>query len=348
MTMSPGSQPRNEATRTSTFSRSNGSGPAAGPGSATSTAKTFAAALSARNKIPSGPNAIGPADPMSAVPACSPYSLCSFTSSSSCKRQPSADYATQLNSRQLRERNRGGCRSARRKNGLRGRDVGAGTDILVMGRAEGLAVLREVPFHGLVHQLPAAGPELERDDGDALRGAGRHGLVRRNVRAGAGARGGRAAPRLPGDLVHQAGRVTAVVDLRRPDLAEPGAVGEDAGQLAERRRDGRRLRGRGRGAGGRGRAGRGRRAGGGGLRGRRGRGGGRARSGRGLAAGHGGEAGGGQGRGGAGPQPRAAAGARGGRDGDLVGAVHGLSISPLSAAARLQPGHRPATGSLSP
>ena len=77
---SPAWQPRNEPTRASTFSRSNGSDPASGPGSATSTANTFAETLSARNKIPSGPNVIGPADRMSAAPARKPYSLIATSS----------------------------------------------------------------------------------------------------------------------------------------------------------------------------------------------------------------------------------------------------------------------------
>ena len=68
MTMSPAAQPRNEPTRASTSPMSNGSDPAAAPGSATSTACTLAAALSARNKIPPGPKVIGPADRMSARP----------------------------------------------------------------------------------------------------------------------------------------------------------------------------------------------------------------------------------------------------------------------------------------
>ena len=51
---------------------SNGSHGLSGPCSPTSTANTFAETLSARNMIPSGPNAIGPADAMSADPTCKP------------------------------------------------------------------------------------------------------------------------------------------------------------------------------------------------------------------------------------------------------------------------------------
>ena len=75
MVMSPGSQPRNDPTRASTSSRSNGSAPPAAPGSATSTANTVAAALSARNKIPAGPNVIGPAERRLTRPGFNPNSL---------------------------------------------------------------------------------------------------------------------------------------------------------------------------------------------------------------------------------------------------------------------------------
>ncbi len=73
MSRSAVAQPRNDATNASTFSISKGSGPASDPGSATSTANIFAAPLSARNKIPAGPNVMGPADSISTEPLCKPY-----------------------------------------------------------------------------------------------------------------------------------------------------------------------------------------------------------------------------------------------------------------------------------
>ena len=88
MTTSSMSHPRNEARRASTLATSNGSDPAAAPWSATSTANTFAETLSARNRIPAGPNVIGPADRTSAVPIFNPYSL---IATSSRRWEPAAD-----------------------------------------------------------------------------------------------------------------------------------------------------------------------------------------------------------------------------------------------------------------
>src|ERR1700729_1615885 len=73
-------------------------------------------------------------------------------------------------------------------------DVGAGADVLVLVRVEGLAVLREVPLDGLVHELPVAGAQVEGDHGGGLLGALGDRLVRPDVLAAAGRGGLGAAP----------------------------------------------------------------------------------------------------------------------------------------------------------
>ena len=92
---------------------------------------------------------------------------------------------------------------------------GAGADVLVADRAEGLAVLREEPLHGLVHQRPVAPAQVERDHRGPDLAAGGHALARADVLGQAGAGGPRAAPARPADLADQAGRVPAVEDPGR-------------------------------------------------------------------------------------------------------------------------------------
>src|SRR3982074_3452186 len=117
---------------------------------------------------------------------------------------------------------------------LRSRHVGPGADVLVAARVESLLVLREVPLDGLVHELAVAGPQVEGHHGGGLLRAAGDRLVRADVIAFPGAAGSGAAPRLPGHVRHEAGRIAAVEDLRRLDLPESLAMGEDARRLAER------------------------------------------------------------------------------------------------------------------
>src|SRR6266705_1612426 len=73
------------------------------------------------------------------------------------------------------------------------RYIGAGADVLVLVRVEGLAVLGEVPLDGLVHELAVTGAQVEGDHGGGLLPAGRDRLVRPDIVAGPGGLGLRAA-----------------------------------------------------------------------------------------------------------------------------------------------------------
>src|SRR5690242_19970808 len=97
-----------------------------------------------------------------------------------------------------------------------------------MMRGEMLMVLREKPLNGFVHECPIAHAAVESDDRDILDTAVRDRLVRRHPHRPAGAPGAQAAPAVPGDPPHEAGRVAAQVDAARPDLAQAGGPGEVA------------------------------------------------------------------------------------------------------------------------
>src|SRR6266705_88404 len=108
------------------------------------------------------------------------------------------------------------------------RYIGAGADVLVLVRVEGLAVLGEVPLDGLVHELAVTGAQVEGDHGGGLLPAGRDRLVRPDIVAGPGGLGLRAAPGRPADARDEPGGVAAVEDLCRLDLPETLAVGDVA------------------------------------------------------------------------------------------------------------------------
>src|SRR4029077_15421596 len=111
----------------------------------------------------------------------------------------------------------------------RGRDVGAGADVLVPVRVEPLAMGGEEPLHRPVHVAAMAGSPVEGDHGDPLLGSGGDRLAGPDVVARAGPGPPGPAPGRPGDMRNEAGGVPAVEDLGRPDLAKARTVGEEAG-----------------------------------------------------------------------------------------------------------------------